>query len=50
VSVQDRCTVCAKRAIGSEITLSHPMVLQGDEALVDAHFGPFRDTTNLDAK
>ena len=25
------------------------MVLQGDEAKVEAHFGPFRDTTNLDA-
>ena len=27
VSVQDRCTVCAKRAIGSEIILDAPMVL-----------------------
>jgi hypothetical protein len=48
--VQDRYTVCAKRAIGSEITLSHPMVLRGDEALVDAHFGLFGDSANLDAK
>jgi hypothetical protein len=23
------------------------MVLQGDEALVDAHFGPFGDSANL---
>jgi hypothetical protein len=50
VLVQDRYTVCAKCAIGSEITLSHPMVLRGDEALVDAHFGPFGDSANLDTK
>jgi hypothetical protein len=28
---------------------THLMVLLGDEALVDAHFGPFGDSTNLDA-
>jgi hypothetical protein len=28
----------------------HPMVLIGDEALVDAHFGPFGDSANLDAR
>jgi hypothetical protein len=49
VSVRDRCTVCAKRTIGSVILLGHPMVLLGDEALVDAHFGPFGDSANLDA-
>jgi hypothetical protein len=26
------------------------MVLLGDEALVDAHFSPFRDSANLDAR
>jgi hypothetical protein len=26
------------------------MVLLGDEALMDAHFGPFRDSANLDAR
>ena len=36
VSVQDRCTVCAKRTIGSETVLDAPMVLQGDEAQVQA--------------
>jgi hypothetical protein len=25
------------------------MVLQGDEALADAHFGPFGDSASLDA-
>jgi hypothetical protein len=37
VSVQDRCTVCAKQTIGSGIVLDHPMVLLGDEAQVEAH-------------
>jgi hypothetical protein len=35
VSVQDRCMVCAKRTIGSEIILDGPMVLLGDEAQVE---------------
>ena len=50
VSVQDRCTVCAKRTIGSEMFWTHPMVLLGDEAPVEAHFGPFGDSANLDAR
>ena len=41
VSVQDRCTVCAKHTIGLEIILTHSMILQGDEAQVEACFGPF---------
>ena len=45
VSVQDRCMVCAKRTIGSETILDAPMVLLGDEAQVQAHFGLFRDST-----
>jgi hypothetical protein len=49
VSVQDRCTVCAKRTIGPEIVLTHPMVLLWDVAQVDACFGPFADSANLDA-
>jgi hypothetical protein len=28
---------------------THVMVLLGDEAQVDAHFGPFGDSANLDA-
>jgi hypothetical protein len=39
--VQDRCTVCAKHTIGSKIILDAPMVLLGDEAQVEARFGPF---------
>ena len=41
VSVQDRCTICAKRTIGLETVLDALMVLLGDEAQVQAHFGVF---------
>ena len=50
VSVQDKCTVCAKRTIGLDIVFNAPMVLLGDEAQVEAPFSPFGDSTNLDAK
>jgi hypothetical protein len=49
VSVQDSCTVCAKCTIGSEIILNHSMVLLSYEVQLEAHFGPFRDSANLDA-
>ena len=49
LSVQDRCTVCAKRTIGLETILDALIVLLGDEAQVQAHFGTFRDCANLDA-
>jgi hypothetical protein len=50
VSVQDRCMVCAKHTIGSEIALDAPMVLLDDQARVDARFGPLGDSANLDAR
>ena len=48
VSVQDRYTVCAKCTIGIEIVLDTMMVLLRGEAQVDAHFGLFGDSANLD--
>ena len=50
VSVQDRCMVCAKRTIGLEIVLDAPMVLLGDEAQVEARFGLFGDSANVDSR
>ena len=50
VSVQDRCTVCAKRTIGLDIVLNASMVLLGDEVQVEARFSPFGDSANLDAR
>ena len=35
---------------GSKIILAHQMVLLGDEAQVEACFGPFGDRANLDSR
>jgi hypothetical protein len=48
VVVQDRCTVCAKCTIGSEIALD---ALDGTPSLqgsTGARFGLFEDIANLD--
>ena len=50
LSVQDRCMVCAKRTIGSEIVLDTMLVLLCVEAQVDARFGLFEDNAKLDAR
>ena len=47
VSVQDRSKVCAKHAMAQKSFWTHQMVLLGDEAQVQAHFGLFRDSTSL---
>jgi hypothetical protein len=47
LSVQDRCTVCAKHTIGIYSFWMHPMVLVGDEVQVEARFSPFEDSANL---
>ena len=39
--------VCAERTLGSEIVLTRPIELLGDEAQVEARFGPFGDNANL---
>ena len=49
MSLQDRCMVCTKRTIGSETVLDAPMVLLGDEAQVEARFGPFGDSATPDS-
>jgi hypothetical protein len=48
--VQHRCTDCAKRTIGSVIVLDAPNGTPGDKAQVEARFGPFGDSSNLDAR
>jgi hypothetical protein len=50
LSEQDRCMVCAKRTIGSEIIVDAPDGTPSDEAQVEAPFGPFGCSTNLDAR
>ena len=49
VSVQDRCTVCAKRTIGLDGIVNAPMVLLGDEAQVEAHFSLFGESVGIGA-
>ena len=48
VLVQDRCTVYARRTMGSKIVLDTMMVLLCIEAQVDARFGLFGDGAKLD--
>ena len=50
VSLQNRCTVCAKHTMAQKSFWTHQMVLLGDEAQVEAHFGPFGDSANLDSR
>ena len=50
VLVQDRCTVCAKHTMAQKSFWTHQMVLLGDEGQVEARFGPFADSANLDSR
>jgi len=50
VSVQDRCTICVKRTIGSEIIFDSPDGTTSGEAQVEARFSPFGHSVNLDAR
>jgi hypothetical protein len=50
VLVQDRRTVGAKSTIAYEIILDAPMVLLGVEAQMEASFGPFGYSANLDSR
>ena len=49
VSVEDRCMVCGRRTIGSEIVLDTPDGTTSNEAQVEASFSLFGDKVNLDA-
>jgi hypothetical protein len=48
VSVQDRCMVGTKCYKPQKLFCTHRMVLQGDEAQIEARFGSFGDSANLD--
>jgi hypothetical protein len=48
--IEDRCTVCVERTIGSKIILDALDGTLGDDGLVEPRFGPFGDSTNLDAR
>jgi hypothetical protein len=48
--MQDRCTVCIERTIGSESFWTHPMKLLGDVGHVKFLFFPFGDTISVGAR
>ena len=50
VSVQDRCTICAKHTVDSEIILDAPDGTPRDVGLVECHSGPFRDAVSVGAR
>jgi hypothetical protein len=50
ILMQERCTVCVDRTIGSKSFWTHLMLLQGDGAQVEAGLNPFGDSVNLDAR
>jgi hypothetical protein len=51
VSMQDSCTVCVKRTIGSEIILDTLDVVHlSDKAQIEARFDSFGDSSNLDSR
>ena len=50
VSLQDRCKVCAKHTMAQKSFWTHQMVLLCDEAQVEARFGLFGNSANLEAR
>jgi hypothetical protein len=50
VSVQDRCTVCAKHTMSLKIILDTPEEHLGDMGHVESHFEPFGDSVSIGAR
>jgi hypothetical protein len=50
VSMQDRCMVCTKYTIGSEIIWTHLMLVLGDVGHVESRFGTFGDYVSVSAR
>ena len=50
VSVQDRCTVCAKHTIGSEIVLDAPGGTPRRRGSSGSSFRSFRNNANVDGR
>ena len=50
ILTQDRCTVCVKRTIGSEIIWTDLMELLGDVGHVESHFILFGDSVSVGAR
>ena len=50
ILMEDRCTVCVERTIGSEIILDAPIELLGDMGHVEPHFFLFGDSVSVGAR
>jgi hypothetical protein len=50
LSAQGRCTICAKYTTAWKSFWAHLMDLLGDVGKIEAHFGLFGDSVNLDAR
>ena len=50
VSAQDRCKLCAKRTIGSEIILDAPDGTPRSHGSCGISFGPFGDGVSFDVR
>jgi hypothetical protein len=50
ILIQDRCTVCIKLTIGSEIIWTHLMELVGDVGHVASYIFPFGDIVSVSAR
>ena len=50
VSVQERCTFVPNVPSAQKSFWTHPMVLLANEAQLEARFGPFGDSANLDTR
>jgi hypothetical protein len=50
ILVQDRCTVCVERTIGSKIVWMHQVELQGDVGHVESCSSLFSDSAIVGAR
>jgi hypothetical protein len=50
ILTQDRCTVCTRRTIGSQIVFDAPDGLVSDMGRVESHFSPFGDSASVSAR
>ena len=50
ILMQDWCMLCAERTIASEIVLDAPDGTTRRRGSVEARYGPFGDSANLDAR
>jgi hypothetical protein len=49
ILIQDGCTICIERTVGSEIILDATVIL-GDVGHMESHFGTFGDSVSVGAR